>query len=91
MPTSPQAEVLVKDCVPWHSVRRIVVSSDHSLIRARGQLPSREHRLLKVNRKPFEQRSDWRLWRDAVKPAVHTGMDPTLLGDQVPFDDSIPF
>lgn len=65
MPTCHQAEVLVRRCVPWNRVLRIVVSSSGSMRRAQAVLPQPAHALLKVNREPFGRRCDWKQWIDA--------------------------
>lgn len=62
-PTSPQAEVLVRDLVPPDRILRIVVYSELALRSIARGLPESATNLLKVNPAPFGRRSDWMHWR----------------------------
>lgn len=64
MPTNPQAEVLVRRCIPSKWILRIVVPSDSALEKVQGLLTCEFHNLLNVNPVPFDRRLDWEYWAD---------------------------
>ena len=80
MPTSHQAEVLARRCVPWNRVLRIVVSTSGAKRRACAVLPASAHPLLKVNSDPFDRRCDWRQWLDARESRTEFGTSNAPFG-----------
>lgn len=62
MPTCPQAEVLVRLCVPWSRVRQIVVYSYKAMGHAKHIMPRSFHNRLKRDAELFKRRGDWEWW-----------------------------
>lgn len=91
MPTCHQAEVMVRRCVPWDRVLRIVVISSAAMHQAKAALPQSAHQMLKINQEPFVPRCDWVKWKDARDTRTDFGMTNTAIGITRSSFDDIPF